>query len=345
MKLNFFESVNVDGAEFIGNGKGFDVFRILTFDAAEQFTIENTADRAGTAYTQSRSTFESNINDAQRLYFIALENTNQVYGAVVKSNSTRGSVNIKGAFESVTVATNFLFENARNNSSTAFVSMPLPLYLIPDAQFDGVDSDGCLVQDNILKGIITHFTDKTVIEKFEVPESVTKIDKKAFRYGVRVNEIILHPNLVDLKPEIFTSINKIYVKAPQKPDLWPDNWNEGKELETIYSENPDDPNASRRKPLLHYKIEGKGVTIKGGSSTIKNLNIPETIEGKPVTKIEAYAFFDSDNLITVSIPDSVMFIGNSAFADCENLVGRVFLNKKCFVGKNAFLHTGVRIIN
>ena len=45
------------------------------------------------------------------------------------------------------------------------------------------------------------------------------------------------------------------------------------------------------------------------------LNIPSTYNGKPVVKIEDYAFCYTD-ITSVTIPDSVTYVGSYAFRGC-----------------------------
>ncbi len=65
---------------------------------------------------------------------------------------------------------------------------------------------------------------------------------------------------------------------------------------------------------IEYKIEGGQVTLTGYTSALpKTLNIPDTIEGYPVTTIGSYAFEDS-TITSVVIPDSVTHLNDYAFA-------------------------------
>ena len=47
--------------------------------------------------------------------------------------------------------------------------------------------------------------------------------------------------------------------------------------------------------------------------------IPSKINGKPVTGIGEYAFYDCDSLTGINIPDSVTIIGDCAFYNCDGL--------------------------
>ena len=67
-----------------------------------------------------------------------------------------------------------------------------------------------------------------------------------------------------------------------------------------------------------------GVIITGAADDLHYLDIPEMIEGRPVTHIAAHAFENHRQLIWVRIPDSVVEIGAAAFAGCTSLTD-VFL--------------------
>jgi len=52
------------------------------------------------------------------------------------------------------------------------------------------------------------------------------------------------------------------------------------------------------------------------------LSIPDQIDDLPVTSIGDFAFSSCDDLTSVTIPDSVATIGNSAFRDCRSVAFR-----------------------
>lgn len=65
---------------------------------------------------------------------------------------------------------------------------------------------------------------------------------------------------------------------------------------------------------------GDGVVIVGmGSCTDKNVVIPDTIDGKPVTAIGEKAFHQNYSIESVTLPDSIVSIGKSAFEQCHSL--------------------------
>lgn len=87
-------------------------------------------------------------------------------------------------------------------------------------------------------------------------------------------------------------------------------------------------------------VEG-GVAISGLTDDAKakeflNLEIPGIISGKPVVEILDLAFFGCDNILSVSIPDTVKKIGSYAFSDCTRLTDITVGKGVTSVGTEAF---------
>ncbi len=106
-----------------------------------------------------------------------------------------------------------------------------------------------------------------------------------------------------------------------------------------------------KQVILYYKPSDEGVTITGISSRASQLHIPETIEGKPVTAIGAFAFAieeelpkaeedstaelsfveenkertapaqkeEGDAIVRITLPDTIRHIGANAFGGCNAL--------------------------
>src|SRR6266436_5113182 len=62
-----------------------------------------------------------------------------------------------------------------------------------------------------------------------------------------------------------------------------------------------------------------GIAITGYTGPGGAVTIPDTINGLPVTSIGDAAFFFNDTVTSVTIPNSVINIGVSAFYDCYSL--------------------------
>jgi hypothetical protein len=85
-----------------------------------------------------------------------------------------------------------------------------------------------------------------------------------------------------------------------------------------------------------YRTEEGTVTITGYSGAFKNLVIPSTIGGLPVTSISDCAFAKNTNITDVTIPDSVESIGDGAFYYCSNLSNVTFGTNVKTIGNYAF---------
>ena len=87
-----------------------------------------------------------------------------------------------------------------------------------------------------------------------------------------------------------------------------------------------------------YDVNEDGtLTIMGVSETYsKELKIPKEIDGKTVTAIGDYAFYNNQYVREIILPDSILSIGECSFADSCNLK-TVSLGKNCkTIGLQAF---------
>ena len=72
----------------------------------------------------------------------------------------------------------------------------------------------------------------------------------------------------------------------------------------------------------NYTLEFNDGTITGSQFTADfdgTLVLPESIDGQAVTAIGQDAFYNKDNLYSITIPTSITSVGQSAFSSCDNL--------------------------
>ena len=94
---------------------------------------------------------------------------------------------------------------------------------------------------------------------------------------------------------------------------------------------------SESKGLEFHLLENDTYEVIGiGECNDKKLVIPQTHEGKPVTRIDREALMGCDQIESVVIPDGVIVIDEYAFANCENLVEVTISGSVQQIGEYAF---------
>ena len=86
----------------------------------------------------------------------------------------------------------------------------------------------------------------------------------------------------------------------------------------VYAEGEEEPEvvAENAEDFVNQLKDGE-IYISGlASGDYTKVIIPEKIDGKPVTKINAQAFMNKNKIKEVIIPDSVRSIGAQAFYGC-----------------------------
>jgi hypothetical protein len=88
-----------------------------------------------------------------------------------------------------------------------------------------------------------------------------------------------------------------------------------------------------------FITNNEAITITSYRGTNTDVRIPDTINGLPVTTIGQFAFNSNLRLFSVTIPDSVTIIEDSAFQDCFGLVNVKIGNRVASIGADAFWNT------
>lgn len=91
-------------------------------------------------------------------------------------------------------------------------------------------------------------------------------------------------------------------------------------------------------PETDFKVNiiGDGACIVGYTGSGGEVNIPETIDGKPVTRIGVLPFYGAP-ITSVTIPDSVTKIGQGAFRQTQ-LTYVVLPENVTYIDQDAFLN-------
>lgn len=85
-----------------------------------------------------------------------------------------------------------------------------------------------------------------------------------------------------------------------------------------------------------YEQYGETITITGYNGSDTELVIPSEIDGKTVTRIKQFAFYDCTVLTSVTIPNSVTEIGGGAFGRCTGLTNITIPDSVTEIGSGAF---------
>ena len=237
----------------------------------------------------------------------------------------------------------------------------------------------------IIPGLKNAPETSTHIEELNTSDypNMRSIDKEACVFGAVIDKLwIADMNLetfdIQGSKEFLQSFDGI-IRVPlnEKPHDWPDDWcgeadEEGRiiwneertpeelaeikrqkeeaearaEVERLEQERLD---AERQAHALRYRIDKNEITILGTRKGVTNLTIPDTIEGKPVTKIDDYAFYDVQLDELQFECTHVYYVGKAAFKFCEVADGRPTLylckqDKRFYSAKNATESSSVRII-
>lgn len=70
---------------------------------------------------------------------------------------------------------------------------------------------------------------------------------------------------------------------------------------------------------LHYLLYKDYAVLTGCDENVTSVQIPATLQGRPVTEIRKEAFQQETAIETVKIPGSVKIIGENAFSQCTSL--------------------------
>ena len=90
---------------------------------------------------------------------------------------------------------------------------------------------------------------------------------------------------------------------------------------------------------IYYQGNGQentGIIIHRYKGTESNVIIPSTIEGLPVVQIDKEAFKGCDQVVSVTIPDSVTGIRDSAFEGCSSLKEIALPDSVDWIGESVF---------
>ena len=162
--------------------------------------------------------------------------------------------------------------------------------------------DGITVLEDFVLGLCTN------MQTIMIPESVKKIGYQAF------------VNCQNLKNIVFGGTRTEW-DAVEKVSVWGDSWDSNTGDYTItYLEEQGSVG------LLYTDMKDGSYGVSVGTCTDAHIIIPENYNGKPVRVIKDFS--DCKILQSITIPESVTSIGNSAFHYCYALKNITFTGTK-----------------
>lgn len=197
------------------------------------------------------------------------------------------------------------------------------------------------------------------LEKIVIPDSVTTIRNNAFSYCDALKEVIIPESVVSIGTTLFANCNSInYLEIRSScPDIcnifaspnmyetssgvYLDNqisyttWTSS--LETLIIAENDYFTVVDN---VLYTKDMKTLVLYPGGLTQSEFTVPEG-----VTRIEALAFRENDNLTKVILPESLVAIGHTALYSCANLKTFEFRSFEAPILENivgySVLYTGI----
>ena len=338
-------------------------------------TREEEVKPAGEIWTNSEDVFNAHIGrNNLYLYFFVTENTNSVLAACINNINGDEQV-IKFADKDYVISkVNYCLQMS-GSSAKIPSNITLPLFLLPDLRYKGKDglilsNDERTIYGNY-KGLLNP---ASLPELVKVPETVRTINSYAFK-DYPVGNVLVDTNVIQVRSHAFDDYNGIIDIGFENPEdalnrqSWASDWcniddptrirwgyhlsDEEKarraeaarlEAERLAAERRAAEEAARKREetknmpveqALRFKEQGGNIIILGCRKTREQLIIPEQINGKPVTEVAAFAFYENEDLKEVELPKTINTIGKAAFYGCMN--ARIKYPKTAKVFTDAFV--------
>ncbi len=215
-------------------------------------------------------------------------------------------------------------------SGTSLTSITIPDRVISIGHYSFTDCYdlASVTIGNVVQSIgVNAFTRCSSLKEISIPSSVTSIGDHAFSSCTLLEEVTIGSGLTQIDYKAFTnctSLSHIYFEG-DAPTLASDVFRASGSPVAHYLATASGWTSSfgglqtaQWYPYT-YNIENGQVSITGYTGATRDITLPDSVQGLPVTGIADDAFRDQTTLISIRFPDSLAHIGENAFTGCSSL--------------------------
>ncbi|MCR5819887.1 MAG: leucine-rich repeat domain-containing protein [Bacteroidaceae bacterium] len=201
-------------------------------------------------------------------------------------------------------------------------------------------SKGSQFPDDIIAIAPYAFFGQSSLQQISIPEGVTIIGDWAFYGCDNISLVVVSsPGPPTISENVFSSSStaKLYVVKGTK-ELYANSagWQDFSYIGQIGV--PDEYRDAQGIDYTPYEVEDIYVyAVTGHQNAMpSSITIPDYISSCSVERIEAGVFSGSLTLSSVTLPENMMFIGDSAFAHCQNMTKVNIPISAQYIGNSAF---------
>ncbi len=239
------------------------------------------------------------------------------------------------AFAYSAIATLNLGDNVVEIYERAFAGTPVTAVRLPDSLqwlgssvFESCEQLKTLSFGNSLREINSWTFANTALERINIPATINTIGNYAFAYSA-ISELTLNEGLREIYGAFQGCGNLVEAAIPASVEYISERaFADCDSLTTLTVAKENETYHSDSNCIIH--TEEKVLLIGCGGSVIPTDGSVEIIGDN--------AFYDSDNLETITIPGSVSHIGYMTFFDCDQLTEVVIPDSVVMLDAMAFCH-------
>ena len=212
-------------------------------------------------------------------------------------------------------------------SSLTNITIPSGVTVIKDWTFSGCSGlTGITLPDRLESIGYGAFMDCAKLTDIALPHGVASIDESAFKGCTSLASVTVPPSVIYIGDDAFAECPNLTLTVAE--DSYAAQYAEKCELPYTYNPNlllsipavDTGDNVEQSGKNFSFVWENEEAIIIGYNGKAAILVIPDMLHGQPVTGIGMEAFMERKDIISVTLPDSIVRIGTSAFEDCPNLV-------------------------